>query len=125
MTNLLFAFLPIFGSIALVTVLARLSINAADEGRSARETGNDQLEFAPNRRNFVAVVFLVAILTYTGASFAASNLSSSADLVLAALWLSIALLILAVFPGSIRVSDEGLQQVYWLWKSKRIAWKDV
>jgi hypothetical protein len=125
MTNLVFAFVPIFASILLVWVLSRLSVSTADEGRPLSETGNGQLEFAPNKRNYVGVIGLVALLVYMSVSLAIANFSSTACLLGAALWLAIALFILAVFPGSIRVSSDGLQQVYWLWKSKRIAWQDV
>ncbi len=125
MNSLVFAFVPVFGSIVLVWALSRLSVSAADEGRPALEIENGQLEFAPNRRNYVGVISLVALLVYMSVTLAFANFSSKAGLLGAALWLGIALFILAVFPGSIRVNGEGMQQVYWLWKSKRIAWNNV
>ena len=62
MNSLVFAFVPVFGSIVLVWALSRLSVSAADEGRPALEIENGQLEFAPNRRNYVGVISLVALV---------------------------------------------------------------
>lgn len=125
MINMVRFFAPILGSIALVWILSRMVVSSADEHRQAREIGDGGLEFAPNKRNHVAAVLFVALLAYLSISLAVISLNSPIVLVGAAFWLVLALLVLAAFPASIRVGDEGLQQVYWLWKNKRIAWKNV
>jgi hypothetical protein len=123
MPNVISVFTPLAGLIVLVWILSRLILANADEGRQA-SARDGQLEFAPNRRSFVAAAILVALLVYMGISLAVMNSGSIAGLVGAAFWILCAALILAAFPGSILFGDEGLQQVYWLWR-RRIAWTDI
>jgi hypothetical protein len=125
MTNVIFIFLPIFGSIAVVWVLSRIIVSPADESRKAQYIGNGQLEFAPNKRNYVAVVLFVAYLLYMSVSLIFTSLSTVAGQIGAAFWLAIALILVASFPASILLTGEGLQQVYWLRKKRIIVWKDV
>lgn len=124
MNDVVLLFVPIFGSIVLVFVLSRLIVSSADESRRAREIGDGQFEFAPNKRNYIAAVLFVGYLVYVSISLVVTGLSTAAGEIGTALWLAIALFLVAAFPGSIVVSDQGLQQKYWL-RKKRMAWKDV
>lgn len=125
MKDVSYIFVPIFGTIALVWVLSRIIVSSADESRLAQEIGNGRLEFAPNKRNYVAMSLFVALLVYMSGSLLLTSISTVAGQIAFAFWLLIALILLAAFPGSVIASDEGLQQVYWLGKKKNIAWKDV
>ena len=125
MNDVALIFVPIFGSIVLVFVLSRIIVSKADESRHAREIGNGQLEFAPNRRNHVALVLFVAYLVYMSGSLLFTSISTVVGQIGSAFWLLIALILLAAFPGSVIASNEGLQQVYWLRKKRKIAWTDV
>ena len=124
MNDVVFIFVPIFGSIVLVWILSRIVVSAADKSRLAREIGNGQLEFAPNRRNYVAAVLFVAYLVYMSASMIFTSLTTLVGQIGTAFWLGVILILLAAFPASIVVSDEGIRQVYWP-RKKHIAWKDV
>jgi hypothetical protein len=124
MNNVVLIFVPFFASIVLVWILSRIIVSPADKSRQAREIGNGQLEFAPNKRNYVAAILFVAYLVYMSVSLAFTSLLSIGGGIGTAFWLSIALILVAAFPASIVVSDEGLRQVYWL-RKKSIAWKDV
>ncbi len=117
-------FVPIFGSIVLVFVLSRIIVDSADKSRQAREIGNGQIEFAPNKRSFVAAVLFVAYLVYMSGSLLFTTIATLEGQIGSAYWLLIALIWRAAFPASIVVSDEGIRQVYWL-RKKHIAWKDV
>jgi Bacterial PH domain len=123
MNDIVLLFVPIFVSIALVFVLSRIIVSSADKTRQAREIGNE-LEFAPNRRNYVALVLFEAYLVYMSGSLLFTSFSTVVGRIGFALWLLVALFLLAVFPGSVITGDEGLRQVYWL-RKKSIAWKDV
>ena len=124
MNDIVLIFVPIFVSIALVFVLSRIIVSSADKTRQAHEIGNGQLEFAPNRRNYVALVLFEAYLVYMSGSLFFTSFSTVVGRIGFALWLLVALFLLAVFPGSVITGDEGLRQVYWL-RKKSIAWKDV
>jgi hypothetical protein len=124
MNNVVLIFVPFFASIVLVWILSRIIVSAADKNRQAREIGNGQLEFAPNKRNHVAAILFIGYLVYMSVSLAFTGLSSIGAEIGTAFWLVIAFMLVAAFPASIVVSDEGLRQVYWL-RKKSIAWKDV
>jgi hypothetical protein len=125
MTNMISLFLALFGAIGVFWVLSRLVVSPAYVHRSAREFENGQLEFAPNKRNYVAAILFVALLVYSGISSFVTSLGSPFAMIAALLWVAIAAAILSGFPGSILADGEGLQQVYWLMKKKHIAWADV
>jgi hypothetical protein len=124
MNDIVLLFVPIFVSIALVFVLSRIIVSSADKTRQARGIGNGQLEFAPNKRNYVALVLFEGYLVYMSGSLLFTSFSTVVGRIGFALWLLVALFLLAVFPGSVITGDEGLRQVYWL-RKKSIAWKDV
>jgi hypothetical protein len=125
MGNLLFIFLPIFGSIVLVWVLSLLIVSEADSARQAVETADGRIEFAPDRRNYIAVYLLVAFLAYLGIIQLIRAFRDPMALIGVVLWPGLALILLAAFPGKILAGKDGLEQVYWLWKNKRIEWQDV
>jgi hypothetical protein len=123
--TLISIFAPILCAILLVWVLSRLIVSKADEDRQAREVGNGQIEFAPNRRSYWGVYLFVAFLAYVTLSMVVNGLKEPGNLIGAGLCTVLALIVLAAFPGSILVSGDGVRQVYWLWKNKRVDWKDV
>jgi hypothetical protein len=124
MISVISAFLPMLGMLVLVWVLARIVAGSADAGRQARQVDGN-LELAPNKRSFVAAPVFAGLLVYLGVMMFMSRLPLQIRVVGAGFWLVPAAIILAVFPATILVSDEGVKQVYWLWKAKRIAWKNV
>ena len=38
---------------------------------------------------------------------------------------SVAIGLITLFPGTIVIDSEGLQQTSWAWKNKRIRWTDI
>ena len=47
------------------------------------------------------------------------------DIVGVAIWWLLSLDLLLSLPGTIAVTDEGLEQMYWLRKNKRIPWVEI
>lgn len=124
MMSVIFVVVPMVGMVVLVWLLARIVVSSADANRHADQV-NGQLEFAPNRRSFVATPVFVGILVYLGATMFISKMPSHINLFGTAFWLALAAVILAAFPATIRTSDEGVKQLYWFWKPRKIAWKEI
>ena len=125
MTDVMFAFLPLFGAIVLIWILSRIIVKPADANRKAQDAGNGQLQFLPNKSSYVAVVLFVAYLAYMSGSLIFTSLSTTMGRIGVVLWLAVALILLASFPATILLTGDGLQQVYWLRKKRNIAWADV
>jgi hypothetical protein len=125
MSNMTSFFAPLFAAIVVFWVLSRLVVSRAYEHRVASEIGSGQLEFAPNKRNKVAAAIFIALLAYAAISQVVNGFSHPVALIGAAFWLVIAATILCAFPGTIIADSRGLRQVFWLWKKKPVAWKDV
>jgi hypothetical protein len=124
MISVISVMVPMVGMIVLVWVLARIIVSPARASRTARPV-DGQLEFAPNRKNFVATPMFVAFLVYLGVTMYESKMPSGISMFGTGFWLVLAAVILTAFPATILANDEGLKQVYWFWKPRRIAWKDI
>jgi hypothetical protein len=117
-------FLPLLGAIAVLMVLAKLIVSAADDDRNATET-DGRLEFAPNRRSFWSIYAFIAFLGYVIVAGLVGGIRSSMDLIAPVCCAGFITLLTMAFPGTIVADQDGLEQRYWLRGRKRIAWKDV
>ncbi len=109
-----------------VPVLAMLVLfGGRGSKRSARDRSDGSIEFAPSRIAFGAWLLLVAYLAHTtigffehshGQPFALVNVATAGFLTLA---------ILFSFPGTLIITADGLQQVFWFWRNKRIRWEEI
>jgi hypothetical protein len=124
MISLILVIVPMLVMIVLVWVLARIIVSVADKTSKARQV-DDQLQFAPNRKSFVATPAFVALLVYLGVTMLMSSMPATVRFAGAGFWLLLAGVILTAFPGTILADEKGLKQVYWFWKPRQIAWKDV
>ena len=112
---LLIAFLVLFVSLQ----------GSADGQRKARELDDGQIEFAPNRRAVWAWGLLVPYLIYAIVSQVKYSHGRPLHLMTAAALGVIALMIIFTFPETIIVTADGLKQISWLWKNKRIRWSEI
>lgn len=122
--NVLMAFLPLFLAVAFLWIAARLIVAAADTDREARVSG-DSIYFEPNRRNFWGIYMFAAGMGYGAIAALVSGLNSVSGVLTFLFCLGFAFLIFAVFPGTIVSGPNGLEQRYWLSKTKKIKWDDV
>ena len=122
--NVLMAFIPLFVAIAFLTVASRLIVAPADGHRGARVSG-DSTYFEPNRRNFWGVYMFSAAMAYGAIAALVGGLNSAGGILTFIFCLGFAFLIFAVFPGTIVSGPSGLEQRYWLWMSKKIAWSEI
>ena len=100
----------------------------ANKQRKAEVLQDGRVEFTPNRRAFWAWPILVAYLIYATSSQVMRLQKSPLNWMAAAPigFITVMIAALAVsFPSTIIASNIGLEQVSWLWKNKRIRWKDI
>jgi hypothetical protein len=68
---------------------------------------------------------LVVYLVYATISQLKGSRGRPLDLIIAASLGIVAILIIFTFPVTIVVTDNGLEQIPWLWKKKQIRWADI
>lgn len=97
----------------------------ADKHRKARTLGNGDVEFAPNRRCFYLWPALVLYMIYSTIQQLQHTQGRLFNFILAACFGILTIMITVSFPEKIILSADGLEQISWLWKSKRIRWEDI
>jgi hypothetical protein len=123
--NLVGILMPFLIAFAVLVVLSRLIAGSADAERKALETESGRLDFVPNRRSYWGVYIFLACMAYAFLASLVHGLKTGLGLGQVGFIVGFALLLLAAFPGSISIDDDGLGQYFWLRGEKRIAWKDV
>jgi hypothetical protein len=109
-----------------LTVVVLLAVwGRADKNRKAGELQDGRVEFTPNGRSFFAWPILVVYLIYGAIKQATHIQGSPLEMIFAALIAIFAVMIAVSLPATIVVASDGLQQVCWLWKNKRIRWEDI
>lgn len=98
---------------------------SADKQRKAVVLPDGSVAFTPNRRSFIAWPMLMVYLVYVTVSLAMHTGRSPFNVMMAVGFGIGTVMFATVFPGSILVKREGLQQVSWLWKNKRVRWEDI
>jgi len=106
-------------------LLAWMFLGGADKRRAAKMLDGGRVEFTPNWYAYWAWPLVVALFVWMAADKLIQSHGKLFEVGIAACigWLAVALLI--SFPGMVVVANEGLEQVYWFWKHKRILWKDI
>ena len=98
---------------------------SANKHRKAEVLQDGRVKFTPDRRSFWAWPLLVVYLIYATISQVMHVHGSPLNLMSAALVGTLTVMIAISFPAKIIVSSDGLEQVAWLWKNKRILWADI
>ncbi len=97
----------------------------ADKRRKARTLQSGEVEFAPNRRSYWVWPVVVGYLIYATVRRLMHIHAGWLNLDTAVTFGGLAVLLAIQFPGAILVTADGLEQVSWLWKNKRIRWEDI
>jgi hypothetical protein len=109
-----------------LTAVVLLSVwGRADKHRKAEELQDGRVKFTPNRRSFFGWSILVVYLIFAVISQATHIQGSPLKMIVAVLIAILAVMIAVSFPATIIVASDGLRQVYWLWKNKRVRWEDI
>lgn len=117
--------LPFFAGMAVLWVLSRLILQEAGGSRQARVLPDGGLEFASEPSAFVAMYLFIGILALFGGAGGISALVTGRGMAPALFCLAFVALLLRVLPGTIVLTDQGLEQRYWLLKVMRIGWDEV
>jgi len=109
----------------LLWVLSRLIVSEAPPDRKAREFDGGKIEFVANRRSFWGVYGFIACFSCVIMSTVISGVRGQLDLVPTVLCMGFILLVLSAFPGTLTVTPDGVEQFYWLSKTRSIPWKEI
>ncbi|MGB9144276.1 MAG: hypothetical protein WCC14_00500 [Acidobacteriaceae bacterium] len=114
------------GAEAVAAALVVLCLaGGTGKSRKAEVLATGRIEFAPNRRAMIAWLIMASACAYLiPVQFVHANRTFS-SLLWPVGFALIAILLLASFPGTILVDSEGLEQIFWIWKNKRIGWADI
>lgn len=125
MNNIVAWLLPYVVGVLVLFVLSRLAQKTADSGRKAQELADGGLEFAPDAAALVAMRLETGIFGLLGVGGVIGYLFNAHGLWVSLFCVVFALLLAKLLPGTIVLTEAGLEQRYWLGKPKQMRWKDV
>ncbi len=97
----------------------------ADAKRSASMDGYGRIQFSRNGVAFLAWILITTDLAWWAIRDFLSSGGKPFGIVNGAGLGLLVVLFLADFPGTIVTTSEGLEQLYWLRRNKRIQWRDI
>lgn len=106
-------------------VLAWMFLGSADKRRAANVLSDGRIEFTRNRLAYCAWPVIIVLLSWEFVGELMQCFAKPSHLLNAAILGWFAFWLFTWFPGTIIVSDYGLEEVRWFWKHKRISWKDI
>lgn len=114
-----------FVFVAGMWLLSRQIVREADSNRTAHPLPGGGLEFAVDRRAFLAIYVFLGVFGFLGVGGTISALIQHANAVFPLVCLGFAVLLLRVLPGTIVLNEQGLEQKFWLAAVRRIGWDQV
>jgi len=117
--------LPWIARLLFWCALAWMLIDIVLKRRRARIISEGRIEFTPSRLTIWAWPFMIGFMASPAARDLMHSRGNSWDLLILACLGLAALGLLFLFPGTIVVNSDGLEQFYWLRRNKRIQWKDI
>jgi hypothetical protein len=107
--------------IGILLVLAGMVKNR----RSANILTHGQIEFAPRWFGVWALMFVALQMSFTVPRYLKHGLGKPGDFI-TGVSLGVAVLgFLCVIPGTLIVTSDGLEQIYWFWRNKKIRWDEI
>jgi hypothetical protein len=110
---------------AVLALLAMLLFLGRIGNRGSARFRNHRVEFPPCRASLWSGLVIVAFLIASAVQHLLRDHSSVADWLFQGLLLAGALWILSTLPGTILVSDEGLEQIHWFRRRNRLTWDQI
>lgn len=106
-------------------VIVWMAFSLFGSRRPARVINEGRIEFAPSRLAIWAWLYIIGFLATPAIKELTHHHGNQwAPMVVTCFGLA-ALSIVSSFPETIAVTDEGLEQIYWLQKNKRIRWDEI
>lgn len=122
---LIWVMVPYLLAVALLVVLSRLILKEANEEQLADPLSGGGLEFAPKKTARLAMQIFIGIFGLFGLLGIVSALVNGRPPIISVVFVLFALLMARILPGSITLTEAGLEQRFWLGKAKVIAWNEV
>lgn len=113
------------GWMLYAVALAWMLGSSAGDRRVATILSDGRIEFSPDRRAYWAVPMLVVMLVWSAIKDLMKKQEKAFGFVSVAGVGLLLLLLLCSFPGTVVITDDALEQVYWFRRRKRIRWKDI
>jgi hypothetical protein len=113
---LVFCILPV---LAILLLFGRIGNHAPARVRNGR------IEFPPCLIAFWSWLLVIAFLVQAAVRHLLRNQYGPWDLLIEGILAAGALAFLSMLPGTIVVTDEGVEQIFWFRKNKRLLWDDI
>jgi hypothetical protein len=117
--------LPGLARLVFDLALVWMLFGRAGKRGPAKLLSGGRIEFAPDRIGLWAYPLTIAYSVWLAVRALMQSHGNLSVFLSPAVFELIALSLLFSFPGTIIVTTEGLEQVYWLRKHKLIRWRDV
>jgi hypothetical protein len=91
----------------------------------ARVLSGSRVEFTQDRISLCGWLYLVVNMAWLAVKNVMKSHGNPWDFVIPVMLVSCALMFLFAIPGKVVVSEDGIEEVHWLRKRKRILWKDI
>lgn len=112
--------------LAWVPVLA-LWVFAGSNGskRPATELGDGRIEFRPKKIAYSAWLMIVVFLAYETTELFLHSQWKPLNLAIAICLGFLTLAFLHSFPGTVVITDDTIQQIFWFRRNKRVGWEYI
>ena len=106
---------------ALILSIAGMFFNR----RSATACANGEIEFAPQWFGVWALAYVEIRMVFVTWSFLRHGPTAPLIFATGALLGVTCIGLVSMLPGTLLVTDSGLEEVLWFWRNKRIRWEEV
>ena len=106
-------------------IFAWMVLGRTGKRGSARVLSDDRVEFAQDRIAFWGWLLMFMYTAWVAAKTLMKDPVNPWNFITAACLGFMALSFLFSIPGAVVTTDDGLEQIYWFWRNKRIRWKDI
>jgi hypothetical protein len=105
--------------------LARFIPSMVSNRRSATVRANGEVEFAPRWFGVWALMYVAIRMCFITWGYLRHGLGEPLTFATGALLGLVSVGLVFALPGTVSVTDSGLEEVFWLWRNKRIRWGDI
>ena len=105
--------------------LALLITSMASNRSSATVRSSGKLEFAPRWFGVWALIYVAIRMGFIAWGYVRHGLGEPLTFATGALLGLTSVGLVLALPGTVLVSDSGLEEVLWSWRNKRILWEDI
>lgn len=105
--------------------LTLLIANRVPNRRTATVRANGNVEFAPSWFGMWLLIYVAIWMGFITWGYLRHGMVEPLRFAIGILLGLTSAGLVSVLPGSVLVTDSGLEQVFWLWRNKRIRWEEI